>query len=758
MRLFFAVIAALLAVFVVSAGLPATSARAASAPSGDGVTISLEPASDGVLRPDDDLTLGVTVANESETDLPASTARVYLDREPFTTRSKLASWLDPDDVSGDDYLGRQLVAVDVPAVAAGSSVALDPVVVPSDRLGLAGRTFGARALGARVLDSSGSQVAQTRSSVVWYPADSFQPTRVAVAVPITTPESETGVLDAAALAAYTSDGGVLRRELDAVSGTGASLGVDPMIIASIRLLGSEAPQSALDWLTELQALPNDTFPLTYADSDVAGLRQAGASPVPTVTSLDTLVQPGRFEDMPAPTESATDASTDQPQGRGDGSGSGVAGSDPTALPDDGVTGGSSDGSSAAATDQPTGEPSPTETPDGGVALPTTEQLLAFPWTQSGVIWPHESSVVSADVAAFATGYGGYSSTILSSGNVDVDGGSTENAAVTVDGVPAVVSDDPISSLVTQAAEATSLADWQATMARLSATVATVAYERPSDARTVLATLEREWPSGGPFVTRTLQALDQLPWVSGATLGDALSSSPSTATVVDTPESDARLAQLRELVGADQKVADFSTALAEPQTVTETARLRTLALSSHAWRDNVDGFPAEVTTAVADAGATSGLVAVVQGSPFAILGDRSALPLYLENKTDSVATVLLNLTPSNSILSIEGSPIEVTVQPQSQTRVSVPVQSVANGTVTVQLQLVSTTGVAIATPVDVSLTVQAGWETAITWIFGVAFAGLFVGGLYRTFRKRRRARDEARSAGDPTGTPPVQESM
>ena len=152
------------------------------------------------------------------------------------------------------------------------------------------------------------------------------------------------------------------------------------------------------------------------------------------------------------------------------------------------------------------------------------------------------------------------------------------------------------------------------------------------------------------------------------------------------------------------------------------------------------------------------MAVVQGSPFAILGDRSALPLYLENKTDSVATVLLNLTPSNSILSIEGSPIEVTVQPQSQTRVSVPVQSVANGTVTVQLQLVSTTGVAIATPVDVSLTVQAGWETAITWIFGVAFAGLFVGGLYRTFRKRRRARDEARSAGDPTGTPPVQESM
>lgn len=746
MRLFFAVIAALLAVFVVSAGLPATSARAASAPSGDGVTMTVEPASDGVLRPDDDLTLGVTVTNDGDADLAATTARVYLDREPFTTRSKLASWLDPDDVSGDDYLGRQLVQVDVPAVSAGSSVALDTVVVPADRLGLTGRAFGARALGARVLDASGSQVAQTRSSVVWYPADSFQPTRVAVAVPITTPESETGVLDASALAAYTSDGGVLRRELDAVAGTGATLGVDPMIIASIRLLGTEAPQSAVDWLTELQSLPNDMFPLAYADADVAGLRQAGATTVPAVTSLDTLVDPDRFEDMPAPTDTPTEAPG---QGTDDGSGTGVAGSAPSALPSDGST------------DEPTGEPSPSGTPGDGVVLPTTAQLLDFPWTQRDVVWPRESSVVSADLTAFASG--SYTSTIVSSGNVDVDGDSTENAAVTIGDVPAVVSDDPLSDLVTQAAEATSLAEWQATMARLSATVATVAYERPSDARTLLTTLEREWPSTGQFLTRTLQAVDGLPWVSGATLTDALASTPSTATVVDSPESDARLDQLRDLVSADESVVDFSTALAEPQLVTESARLRTMALASHAWRDNVDGFPAEVASAVADATATSGLVAVVQGSPISILGDRSALPLYLENKTDSVATVMLNLTPSNSILSIERSPIEVTIQPQSQTRVSVPVQSVANGTVSVQLQLVSLSGVAIATPVDVPLSVQAGWETAITWIFGVAFAALFVGGLYRTFRKRRKARDEARSSGDgpspdAAASPPVQESM
>lgn len=739
MRLFFAVIAALLAVFVVSSGLPATTANAATAATGDGVSISLEPASDGVLRPGDDLTLGVTVDNDGDTDLVGGRLRLYLDREPFTTRAKLSSWLSPADMTGKDYLGTQLVQVDVPDVAAGSSVALDTITVPEARVALDGWAFGARALGGRLLDADGVQVAQARSSVVWYPGDSFQPTRLAIAVPITAPETETGVLDATALGAYTSPGGVLRRQLDAVAGSTASLGIDPMIIASIRLLGSEAPQSALDWLAELEALPNDTFSLAYADSDVAGLSQAGAVPLPAPISFDTLIDPARFDDVtPEPSEPASEVPADSTPGDTSSPGTETSGSSGAATSDPSA--------------DPSGEPTPSATPTDPAAdpaLPTTESLLSFPWTQQGVAWPQSASVVSSDLTAFTTS--GYTSTILSSGNVDLDSDSTENAAVTIGGTTAVVSDDGLSRLVAEAAEATSLASWQSAMARLSASIATIAYERPSDARTLLATLDRDWPANGQFVTRTLQTLGQLPWVSGVPLTDALASSPSAATVVDSAESDARLTELRSLVAADVKVTDFASALEQPELVTADTRLRTLALASHAWRDNVDGFPSEVAAAVADATSTSGLVAVVQGSSFSILGDRSALPLYLENKTDSVATVRLTLTPSNSILSIEENGIPVTIQPQSQTRVSVPVQSVANGTVDVRLSLASESGVTIATPATVSLNVQAGWETAITWIAGVAFFALFVGGLFRTFRKRRRARDEAReSTSDEVG--------
>jgi hypothetical protein len=281
------------------------------------------------------------------------------------------------------------------------------------------------------------------------------------------------------------------------------------------------------------------------------------------------------------------------------------------------------------------------------------------------------------------------------------------------------------------------------MAELSASVATIAKERPSDARTMLATLSRSWSTDGGRLRQTLAALDDLPWSSPSSLSDTLAAEPTDATVVDEPESADRLRELRSIVRADEQVTDFSTALEDPRTVTGPARLRTLALSSHAWRDNPDGLSTEVDGATQQATETSQLVSIVQGSDQLILGDRSSLPLYVQNASDSAATVFLTLAPSSSRLTIEENRIPVTVQAKSQVRVRVPVQSIANGTVDVSLSLVSSTGVTIATPAVVTINVQAGWETAITWAFGIGFALLFGGGIYRTIRKRRRgaARDD-----------------
>jgi hypothetical protein len=728
MRRLHALLAALTAVFVVVVGLPAAGgpdiglglaaapASAASSVPDDAVTLTLAPAESGVLVPDRDLVLDVVVSNTTGDDLAASVARLYLDRNAFVARAKLASWLAPETTSVRDFLGTSLARVDVPEVPAGQSRTVGSVTVPAATVALGGYGWGARALGARLVDSDGAELAQARSSVAWFPAESFQATRVAVAVPITTPETENGVLDAAALAAYTSIDGTLTRQLRAVQGTQAAVAVDPMIIASVRLLGTSAPASALDWLDQLQRSGLEMFPLAYADADVAGLSQGGATTIPAPVSFDALVDPTLFaEPTPDSTQEPSPSGTSEPSaaqppgdgdGDGDGSGSGDQADEPASAP----------------------------------PLPTTESLLSWPWTTTGVAWPEADTVVAADLDVLAAS--GYTSTILSSSNVDVSTGATENAATQLGPTSGLVSDDTLSTLLADAAGASDDSAWAATMAELSASVATVARERPSDARTLLATLERSWSPDSAYLTRTLAALRDLPWSAASSLQEAAASTPTAATVVDEPEDDARAALLRTLVTADRRVSDFSTALAQPQTVTAPSRLRTLALASHSWRDNPDGLATEVADADAGSVTTSGLVSIVQGSDISILGDRTSLPLYVQNSTSSAATVYLMVQPSNSLLSVERNRIEVTVASDSQARVRVPVQSVANGTVDVSLSLVSSTGVAISSPATVSISVQAGWETAITWVFAVGFLVLFGGGIYRTFRKRRLAREEA----------------
>ena len=768
MRPLHALLAALTAVFVVVVGLPAGATAAPSSPAAsssaspsatssptpsasdpaDGaVTLTVAPADDGVLVPGRDLVLDLTVRNTTADDVEAGTVRVYLDRAAFATRSKLAGWLAPDETSGSDYLGTSLSRVEMPAVPSGSTQTVASFTVPASLVALDGYTWGARALGARLVGDDGAQLAQARSSVVWYPGESFQATRFAVAVPITTPESETGVLDASALAAYTSSDGTLSRQLRAVQGTGAAVGVDPMIIASIRLLGSSAPASALEWLDQLQSSGLETFALAWADADVAALSQADATVLPTPTSLSPLIDPALFgeaDETPQPDDTATPDPTASPTDGSTPAGT-APGSSPSDAPATGGTG--TDGTGGQGTGG-TG----TDDGSGATPLPTTESLLSFPYALTGVAWPASDTVVARDLDVLAAS--GTTSTILSSSNVDPASDSTENAAVDVAGKAAVVSDDSLVGLVSRAAGATDDVAWSAAMAELSASVATVARERPSDARTLLAGLGRDWSSQGPYLHRTLEALATLPWVSTASLADAAASAPSTATLVDRPEDPARVGQVRTLLQADQRVVDLGTALEQPELVTADARLRTLALSSHAWRDNPDGFVSEVAAASAAAGATAGLVTVVPGSDQLILGDRSSMPLYVENGTGSTATVYLTVAPSNSILSVEQTRIPVTVQARSQARVRVPVQSVANGTVTASITLTSGTGATIGTRTDVAVNVQAGWETAITWVFAVGFLLLFGGGLYRTFRKRRRAR-EARRDHDPeeaTGDP------
>lgn len=672
-------------------------------------TISIAPANRGIVRPDQDLELSVTVTNDTDADVPAGTADLDIFRA-VSTRDVLSDWLG--DTSTTGYFGAPMDSVDVPAVPAHRSVTLGSVKIVSGNVALGGySSFGARRIAADY--TAGDTRAVARSAITWYPDSADQtPVGVSVAMPITVPKTGDGVLDRSVLTSATAVDGTLTQQLDAAEDHNVAVAVDPRIIASIRLLGEDAPSSATAWLARLESLRNETFALPYADADVTGLRQAGANGILAPISLDQQVDadhfPGASTPTPTPTQDPASPSTD---------------ASATATPTDGATADAGD-------DTTTDDGTPT-------TLPTTASLLDFPYSMDSIAWPADGTVTAADLTALAKA--GSKTTIVSSGNTSAGADTTISASEQIGGQHVLVSDQSMSSLLRSAATATNEQDWSTAMSELTATLATAARAGTAESP-ILLTLDRDWPTNSTRLSSALDAIESTPWVAPTDLSSASSASAGSLTLTTGTNGDARIDQLEHLVQGEQDLTAFSSALDTPTELTAPARLNLLALSSNAWRSDPDGFATAVDARVASWAKAVSKVAIVDSSSLTLLGDRSSLPISIRNSSAFPVTVRLSVQPSNSALRVVRNDIEVKIQPESSTRTTVPVQSVANGKVNLTMSLTSPTGVKVSAPATVELNVQAQWETVITAAAAVALVAIFGFGIFRSIRKRIRRRN------------------
>lgn len=665
-------------------------------------TISIAPANRGVVQRDQDLTLSVTVTNDTDAALPAGTAEFDIFRS-VSTRDVLASWLSDTTTTG--YLGAPMDSVDIPTIPAHRSVTIDSVDIVSGNVALGGySSFGARRIAAEY--TAGDAFAVDRSAITWYPDFEQAPVSVSVAMPVTVPKSTDSVLTAPVLAAATSVDGTLTQQLDAAEDHNVAVAVDPRIIASIRLLGDNAPSSATTWLQRLEALRNETFALSYADADVTGLRQAGSDGILSPISLDQSVESENFPgaETPAPTPTATPGQTSSPA--------------PTETSTDGATAGD-------AADQ------------AQETLPTTESLLDFPYSMDSIAWPTEGTVSSADLPALERA--GTKTTIVSSGNTSAGADTTITASEKIGDDHVLVSDQSMSSMLRRAAAATDRQTFSSAMSELTATLATSARAATATGP-ILLTLGREWPSDSTRLSQALDALESTAWVAPADLSTASEAVAGSLTLASASTGEARIDQLQRLVRGEQGLSAFATILGDPNQLTAPARLRLLALASNAWRDDDQGLAAAVEARTAAWAKTTTEVGIVDSSSLTLLGDRSSLPVSIRNSSDYPVTVHLSVQPSNSALRVVRNDIVVEIQPDSSTRATVPVQSVANGKVELTMSLSSPTGVAVAQPATVELNVQAQWETVITAVAAIALIGIFGFGIFRSIRKRIRRRN------------------
>ncbi|MEV1128622.1 DUF6049 family protein [Agromyces sp. NPDC049794] len=686
------------------AAAPARSGQLQSAAEEDGgLSLRVTPTISTSLSLAGPVTISVEIENATGESLPPSNLRLVRADDVIDEEGELSDWLAIGGGEGEGLgeAGATVAESEARGVAAGGT-ALVSLTIPPEQLAELARS-PVIGLGAELV--VGDTVMATGTDA--YPnADVPASGSVAVALvaPLTLPVADgtTGIIPAAQLENWTGPTGVLTRQLDALTGRRVAIGLDPRILASIRVLGTSAPASATTWLQRLAMLPNEIFPLAYADADVALQSQIG---------LPALLAPTSFADVMDPANFTAPAG-----GGGDGTGD---------------TEGETEGGSGDV--EPTDAPTEPETAD---AVPTTDELLDWPYTRSDLAWPADDTVAPGDLAYLDAS--GLTTAVLAPTNVEpVEGPSS--AAALIDGSTALVADAGLTEPLRAAADAQTEAEWRAATGRL---LAELALDAGVARTTMLATFDRGAPTLADRVSGVIDEIEASRWATLAGLSEAIGAPPEPRTLVDEAEADDRRSTATRMMALETDVAAFASVLVEPELLTAPTRRDLLSILDVAWLDEGDGWNAAAGEWIGQQRDTLGSVSVVPSSPINVVSTETGVPTTIDNSLPYPVTVLVEVEPSNGRLIVEDR-VEVTVGPESRSTVRVPVAAgVGNGDVSLVVSLTSPTGVTIGTPVTIPANVQADWEGLGAAILAAILVLVFSIGIWRNIRRRRRARAES----------------
>jgi hypothetical protein len=526
------------------------------------------------------------------------------------------------------------------------------------------------------------------------------PVSVSIVMPLSVPPTTTGLIDAATLTAYTQPGGLLIRQLDAVAGSAVAIGLDPMVVASIRVLGSAAPASALAFLERLQAASNEVFLLAYADSDPALLAGANGGQELEPLGFDFAIDPADFGPAATPTPTVSGQPVD---------------------PDPVKTG--------IATD-PDGD---TEPPP----LPTTDDVLAWPATLPSIAWPAEGTVTSTGLHTLS-GLG-YADVLLSGANVS----EVSTAVVDLDEIDGIVADDQVTAAVRDATYASTAVAFQEAAARLITALQARVAETPG--RTIVATLDRRWTFSSLRIGDVLNAIGSAAASQNVTLSEVLAGPRGGAELVE-PETGDRPDVTARLVDAAGDEVAFLAIAPAAATITQPRRLALLGLAASGWDADDPTWTTATDAFLTASRGTLDAVQITEGSDLLLLSSTSSLRMQVSNALPVAVTVYLAVRPLRPLLNVKDPSVEVTIEPDSTSTASVAVESITNGDVTVQAQLHDAGGRPLGDARFVKVILQAGWETAGTLIASTLVVLVFGGGLVRSILRRRR--EAAAGAGGP----------
>ncbi|MFG6402568.1 DUF6049 family protein [Microbacterium sp. P04] len=653
-----------------------------------GVTsLTLVPSAGGVVRPGQDLAVTVTLDNETA-GASDSTVAVALGDSALPDRAALTAWIGGD---GGGVALREVGTAALGAAPAGARSTAS-VQVPAADPALAGRAPGVYPLRATATVDG---VALTSTSVLIVPDDAAPAVAVATVVPITAPAITQGLLTAEELTTLTASDGSLTAQLDAVENTAAILAVDPAIAAAIRVLGDTAPASAQAWLQRLLELPNPRFALQFGDADLATQVQAGLTQPLAPTSLAAYVPTGTVVSTPT--------------------------ADPTATP----------GTAAA----------------DGAAQDATADIAALTdigSARANVYWPIGGTASAGVVAALgALGTPEQPAlTLVPSASTSVGAdGSRVGARVDAAASALVTYDSTVSDLLRAAADETDTARRDAKLAAVTAYLDIEQAGAP-----LVVTVDRGTGRSGAALKAALAAVSGAPGVVPAGLSAVAGSTAVAADVSDVTADATRVTDLTSLLADEGDIARFATVLDDPGLLTGRERAEVLQLFGSPWRADAAAAQAAIAAHRAATVALYDAIGIRATGPNLVSYTSTYAP-YVRNDLPWPITVTLIARPDDPRLIIQTRTI-ARAQPASNTRVEVPIEAqIANGQVTVAMQLYSPSGEPIGAPQSVDVEVHAEWETIGIVILGVLLA-LFLGlGIVRTVLRRRATKRDVAPAAD-----------
>lgn len=671
-------IAAVLTAVTATIGCVAQPATAAT--STQEATVVVAPEGGGIIRSGKDLLVDVSVTNSGTTALSSGDLAYSMEAQPSASSTALLSEIaEPTQI----LLGKLITGVTskVPALAVGASSTIRARVTAAELSSILSQGSGARIFYARY--RANDDVVQTvgKSSVVRMASGFSGSVGFGTVIPLTAPANTTGLVSTDEQATLTSDDGAWSAALTAAERSStATIALDPEVIASIRLAGTAAPGSALDFLDRLRALPNEFVELPYGDTDVTLQRAAGSTSTLSPTSF-------------------TGTSVD---------------------------------SSGTATATPTPRPTPTGSTAGSGG--GSDEVTDWQWSSQHVAWPVPGTTSGADLTTFATER---EAPLLPSDDVqDSTARRTAGPVATIGDTRVLIADSTASTLLARAASGGISGD--AAFAELAGVLASAAATGETTGLIAAAGRNADLRN----LARVLGVLDRQPWITGRTLQTIAEQRTVVGVRASRSSiSSTRVAIAKRLLVGEHDVRDLGKAILQGgDALTGPQRLALLGALSAAWRGDDTDWTTAATQLESQFSAITSRVQLQKQSDQNAIGSDGKLLVYVRNRLDYPVRMVVKAAVSNGRLQFAGDSSTVLIVPAaSDAKGQLEFRTIANGVTDVTLSLTTPDGASVGSPTVLRVNVRAGFDTIVAVVLLTALGLLLALGVYRNVKRRKQPR-------------------